>query len=314
MDINIPKITDKEISTFKESMNVFDISDEDMSRTSHRLKMFSYSKYASLPVLYRHYNHYHDDIVSISGYNTPPRDYCTLFIFVDGKIGLFVSDKLYTSGFGKIVTLNPGNDHTLFIYALENVEYYEFDFPVEYINMTPENSPVHKLFSDQQISGNTLEAKNAEALFHILNKIDKTVDNDSDYKDFIAYSLLMQAASLICDCVPNKSHSDAKLTPMLKKALEYISDNLTTLTDIKQVADYCNVSISYLCRMFKRNLDTSPLEYINNQKILRAQYLLKNGCNVTEACFESGFDNYNYFITRFKKTVGMTPTEYQKSE
>jgi AraC-like DNA-binding protein len=35
------------------------------------------------------------------------------------------------------------------------------------------------------------------------------------------------------------------------------------------------------------------------------------GRNVTEACFESGFQNYNNFITTFRKSTGYTPKQYK---
>ena len=302
------------ICTFNESLSVFDVSLQDLSRTTHRMKIYPYSKGANLPVLYRHYKHYHDDEVSISGYRTKSQDYYTLFIFVDGKIGLFSSDKLYTSGFGKVVTLNPHNDYTLFIYTLENLEYYEFDFPIEFLKSIPTESPFHKLFSDKKFSGLMLKENETEKLFRILNKIDTVVDSGEEYAQFAAYSHLMEAAILICNGISQNSVQNPKLNPIVKNAFKYISDNLLTLSDTKEIAKHCNVSVSYLCRMFKKHLDTTPLEYKNNQKLLRAKYLLKNGSNVTEACYESGFDSYNYFITKFRNLAGMTPTEYQKSE
>ena len=314
MKLNEKSSANTEICTFNKSLNVFDSSKDDISRTTHRFKMFSYDKDAKAPVLYRHYKHYHDDEVSISGYRTQKQNYYTLFIFVEGKIGLFVSETLYTSGLGKIVTLSPDEDYNLFIYALENLEYYEFDFPKEYFELIPKASPLHKIFLDKDFSGTEVKDKNAEKLFHLLSVIDKTIDSEDDYKDFCVYSLLMQASGLICNTFSGNNNSDSTLSPMLKNALKYISDNLTSLADTKQVADFCNISVSYLCRLFKNHLNTSPLEYINNQKLLRAKFLLKNGYNVTDSCFESGFDNYNYFITKFKNTVGMTPTEYQKSK
>lgn len=314
MDISKKNIFDESLISFRNSLNVFDNSIDDIPRTTHRLKMFSYNKDSKLPILFRHYKHYHDDEDSFQGYKTKTQDYFTLYVLVDGKMGLVVSNVLYKSKFGQIVTLKPEEDYTLFIYALENLEYYEIDFPIEYFKLIPEKSPFHKLFSHNEMSVAELNVENTEKLFRILSKIDKTIDNEAAYTDFIAYSYLVQAVSLICNHSLDISEQNTVLTPILKKALGYISENLTSLSNTKQVSDYCNVSISYLCKMFKKHLSTSPLEYINTQKLSRAKFLLKNGYNVTESCYESGFGSYNHFVTFFKKVVGMTPTEYQKHE
>jgi len=314
MDISKKNIFNTNFISFRDSLNVFDSSLDDIPRTTHRLKMFSYSKDSGLPILFRHYKHYHDDEDSFSGYKTKSQDYFTLFILVSGKMGLVVSNVLHTSKFGKIVTLKPEEDYTLFMYALENVEYYEIDFPVEYFKLISENSPFYKLFSQNKFSATELNVENTEKLFRILNKIDKSIETEPEYTDFIAYSYLVQAVSLICNHTLNTPKQNIPLTPILKKALEYIAENLPSLSNTKQVSDYCNVSISYLCKMFKKHLSTSPLEYINIQKLSRAKFLLKNGYNVTESCYGAGFGSYNHFVTFFKKTVGMTPTEYQKHE
>lgn len=314
MDISKKNVFDKNSILFRNSLNTFDNSIDDIPRTTHRLKIFSYNKDSKLPVLFRHYKHYHDDEDSFRGYKTKTQDYFTLYVLVDGKMGLVVSNVLYKSKFGQIVTLKPEEDYTLFIYALEYLEYYEIDFPIEYFTLIPEKSPFHKLFSPNEISVAELSVENTEKLFRILNKIDKTIDSEAAYTDFIAYSYLVQAVSLICNHTLDISKQNTVLPPILKKALGYISENLTSLSNTKQVSDYCNVSISYLCKMFKKHLATSPLEYINTQKLSRAKFLLKNGYNVTESCYESGFGSYNHFVTFFKKVVGMTPTEYQKHE
>ena len=56
----------------------------------------------------------------------------------------------------------------------------------------------------------------------------------------------------------------------------------------------------------------SPIDYMNSHKLAHARYLLKNGANTTEACYGSGFSNYNYFITTFKKYTGQTPSQFRK--
>ncbi|MBQ4631706.1 MAG: helix-turn-helix transcriptional regulator [Clostridia bacterium] len=303
--------------TFEKALETFEHSEEDKSRTLQRAAVYSYSKNSDMPILYRHYNHYHNDEKSITGYTNNHLDYYKLYVFVEGKIGMFITDQLYTSDFGKIISLCQNEDYMLFIYELENLEYYEFNFPGDFFEKIGKNSPFHKIFSADKLQfGNSVELseENTEKLFRIFKKMDNVIEQNGEHKDFLLYSYTVQAMSLICEGTGGENNKTPLLTPLLKNALKYISDNILTINETKQIANHCNVSISYLCRMFKKHLGTSPVEYITSQKLSRAKYLLRNGCNVTESCYESGFKSYNYFITTFRKNIGMTPTEYQKSE
>jgi len=307
-------IFSENILKFSDSLDVFDELDDDTQRITHRTKIYSYDKDAHLPILFRHYKYHHNVKGNFTNYKAIAQDYFTLYAFVDAKIRFVISDTLYTAKSGNFITLNPNDDYTMFIYASGNLDYYEISFPSEYFKLTPKNSPFYKLFSLKEISTADLNTKNTKKLFCILNKIDKAIDAECEYIDFIVYSHLVQAASLICENANSAPSQDTMLVPILKKALGYISENLTSLSNTKQVSDYCNVSVSYLCKLFREHLSSSPLEYINIQKLSKAKFLLKNGYNVTESCYEAGFGSYTHFVTTFKKTVGMTPTEYQNSE
>ena len=43
-----------------------------------------------------------------------------------------------------------------------------------------------------------------------------------------------------------------------------------------------------------------------------AKRILEQGASVTEACYESGFNDCSYFIKCFRKSVGFTPYQYRK--
>ena len=57
----------------------------------------------------------------------------------------------------------------------------------------------------------------------------------------------------------------------------------------------------------------SDEDWIQAKKIALAKDLLDKGADVTEACYECGFNDCSYFIRVFKKYVGMTPLTYKNS-
>ena len=69
----------------------------------------------------------------------------------------------------------------------------------------------------------------------------------------------------------------------------------------------------YFCRYFKKNIGKTITEYINMIRVEKAATALAETedkiIDIASAC---GFDNIGYFIRRFKKEKGMTPSEYRK--
>ena len=63
-------------------------------------------------------------------------------------------------------------------------------------------------------------------------------------------------------------------------------------------------------QLFGKHFGTSPLKYRNMLRIRRAKQLLEDGnCTVTEAAYDSGFENIGYFCECYKKITGETPKQ-----
>lgn len=94
--------------------------------------------------------------------------------------------------------------------------------------------------------------------------------------------------------------------------MEYIRSNIRENFNLKDLSEKACMSTTSFYRFFKRELGMSPIEFILNEKIKYAKSLLKNPkLQINEVCFESGFDDCNYFIRLFKKHEGITPKQYQ---
>lgn len=82
---------------------------------------------------------------------------------------------------------------------------------------------------------------------------------------------------------------------------------------MEQVCDEFNISISYLCALFKKETDTTFNRYLVAKRIDHAKLLLESTdnkmVNVAEAC---GYKDVYYFSHSFKKATGQSPKEYRK--
>ncbi len=86
-----------------------------------------------------------------------------------------------------------------------------------------------------------------------------------------------------------------------------------TLT-IKAIADALNISESHLYQSFHDACGMTPKEYILSFRIQHACTLLKTGkYKVYEVAEKSGFSDTKYFMTVFKKKMGVSPKKYALS-
>lgn len=100
----------------------------------------------------------------------------------------------------------------------------------------------------------------------------------------------------------------------LKKVLSYIKENYSSPIKIEELASLVNLNPQYFCRYFKENIGKTATEYINEIRIEKAaEALAETKDKVITIAQDAGFDNIGYFIRRFKKEKGITPSEYRKN-
>ena len=69
----------------------------------------------------------------------------------------------------------------------------------------------------------------------------------------------------------------------------------------------------YFSNYFSNTLFISFVQYLNRYRIEQAAILLQTtSLPVMEVGFEVGYENFSYFIRRFKEFQGCTPSDYRK--
>jgi AraC-like DNA-binding protein len=82
--------------------------------------------------------------------------------------------------------------------------------------------------------------------------------------------------------------------------------------DVHEVAALTHLTTSAFCRYFKKTTHLTFTDFLNQYRINQAKKLLLHDKNVTEACYESGFENLSYFNKTFKKITGENPSMFRK--
>lgn len=101
---------------------------------------------------------------------------------------------------------------------------------------------------------------------------------------------------------------DTLISKILKISEENFTDPALSLTSI---ADTLGYNSKYISHLFKKALNVTYSEHLRNLRIQYAVSLLDHGLDsVKNVALLSGFTDPLYFSTVFKKSLGLSPTEY----
>jgi two-component system, response regulator YesN len=96
-------------------------------------------------------------------------------------------------------------------------------------------------------------------------------------------------------------------------ALNYIEKNYQRGVTLEEVAEHVHLSPHYLSRLFKKELNINFVNYVLERRINLAKEMLeKTDMPVINIALELSYQEPNYFSKVFKKSTGMTPSEYRR--
>lgn len=91
---------------------------------------------------------------------------------------------------------------------------------------------------------------------------------------------------------------------------QFVRQNLEKDLSVHTAAKIANMSESYFAHQFKDETGMSFVNYVNHQRIERAEALLRQtDKKISEIAMCVGIDNPNYFSILFKKLTGRSPNE-----
>ena len=99
---------------------------------------------------------------------------------------------------------------------------------------------------------------------------------------------------------------------ILQRATAFADAQYHRSLTMEELAEAACTSVRTLQRVFRRELDCTPLEYVQELRIRRAQFLLRtHGDSVSEVAYRCGFSEPSYFSRVFRSSIGVSPAEYR---
>ena len=100
---------------------------------------------------------------------------------------------------------------------------------------------------------------------------------------------------------------------LVQSAVYSIQKDYAEELSVQSLADELAVSVDYLIKTFKKEMDTTPNAYLRDYRLKQAARLLSStDRSVQEIASAVGIPDANYLIKLFKARYGETPTAYRK--
>lgn len=109
-------------------------------------------------------------------------------------------------------------------------------------------------------------------------------------------------------------HMEASITqkPCLR-ICQYIESNFRDNLKLETIAKLFGYNSAYLGKLFQKETGMNFNTYLDRLRIEHAKKHLEYGASIATACESSGFHNTDYFTKKFKKYVGILPSEYRRA-
>lgn len=93
---------------------------------------------------------------------------------------------------------------------------------------------------------------------------------------------------------------------------QFVARHFSEKIGARELAEVVHCSVPQVFRYTRKYFNLSPANYINEIRLQNAARLLESSpVQIKEAAFSSGFDDVAYFSRLFKKSFGLSPSEYR---
>jgi len=244
-----------------------------------------------------------------------------LYLLIDGQLDYFVEHTCYRLTPGSLIlfdnkTIHKCSNSTDNPYERVTVHFH----PMLARHLGTDRTNLLACFDHIPEQGCLLQLspREVETFLSLADNIVRTKSDRTLGADVLLHAYLAELLVFVNRCfnehkaTRRQDSSGSVVSSRLRPLLEYIEDHLTEDLSLDALAAGLSVSKSTISHIFKEETGSTPSRYITTRRIALAKHLLRSGASVTEACMQSGFNDYANFIRVFKASTGVSPGQYKK--
>ncbi len=236
--------------------------------------------------------------------------------FCEGSSVLVIDDETIPVQKGNIVVVNPYEIHFTPDISEKPARYHLFMISLDFFSdgITGAFDLRHILVGKQLRFKHLIEED--VHLQSLLSRVVTEMENQKEHYEYVVRGLLLEFfALLLRDYVePETRNMDrgeaTKYYAIIEPALHKIRSDYMKKLSVAELAEICNISKFYFCRVFKLVTGVTAVQYIADYRFKIANLLLTNAkSSIAEVARSCGFEDEAYFCRCYKKKYGITPNK-----
>ena len=232
-----------------------------------------------------------------------------LFYVVDGKGEFNIQGQRFPVKANDFVIINPQVEHTELSSPDEPLEYIVLGIRgLSFSNLTPVSEGGHPF------SFFNLRDEQKDILRYLNAMVQEATSQQMSY-ELVCHNLLEILLIKILrhqhfDLEVGKQSKATKDTSFIKHYLETYYHESIQLEDL---ASMTHLSRFYISHSFKKEIGMSPMEYLIDIRIKESKILLRTtNYSISQVADIVGFTTPTYFSKQFRKSTGISPTDYRE--
>lgn len=246
------------------------------------------------------------------------KDFIEAFLVIHGKALHISNEQVDVLTEGSFVLVRQNDIHCYSFYQSEQFDFYNislqnYEFG-KVISLFNGDSRITELLSQTSSPIIQLDKEELLQVRMQFEEIMSLVEQKNQPLAKIHFKLLL-GNMFLAHCLQNPDDIPAHtvlpgwLSDLISEM--HITSNMTEgLPALLRLSGY---SQEYLNRIFKRYLDLTPTQFINNIRLNHAATLLSDSASdILDVCENCGFHNLSHFYHLFRAFYGLSPKKYQK--
>ncbi len=227
-----------------------------------------------------------------------------IYFLVKGNRKIFLNDQSHLATPNSIFFITPRTLHkTIGDEPCERINLYLSEDCISESNLQflKKNANMHILLSPQTasliqtilIKGAKATAQDTQTIGHIANCV-----------------LFLLQSNNVIECAQKKTGNQT-----LQPIIQYINEHFAQPLTIEGLSARFFISKSSLFRLFRQELQCTVVEYLLALRLHCAKHLLTTTSqNMQQIAVHCGFHSANYFSLLFKQKVGISPSQFRKTQ
>ncbi len=239
-------------------------------------------------------------------------------IYIEGASGTrHVGEHISQYYESDLVFIGSNIPHLNFDYGLKTdyeqiVVHIRHDFLGSALAHTPELLKIYQLFENSKL-GVAFGPQTKQQVANRLKKLPLLPYFEQFLEIVAIFQILANAPEVeLLHTSPFENQYTKKDQERMKRLYAFIDQNYERKIEIIEVARLSSLSEAAFCRYFKKMTRLTFTEFLNHYRINQAQKLLLLDKNITETCYDCGFESVSYFNRIFKKITNENPLAFKK--